>query len=55
MILTQPDQGLQFPQAWIEGLEPAQPVAVGAQVVSQLVAVTRSVLAPAAPQRGRAA
>jgi hypothetical protein len=41
VVLTQPDQGLQLPQPWIEGLEPAQPVAVGAQIVSQLVAVTR--------------
>jgi hypothetical protein len=30
MILTQPDQGLQLPQPWIQGLESAQPVAVGA-------------------------
>jgi hypothetical protein len=53
MILTQPDQGLQLPQAWIEGLEPAQPVTVGAEIVSQLVAVTRIGLgtgsAPAGP------
>jgi hypothetical protein len=53
MILTQPDQGLQLPQPWVQGLEPAQPVPVGAQVVSQLVAVTRVGLgtgsAPAGP------
>jgi hypothetical protein len=53
MILTQPDQGLQLPQPWIQGLELAQPVAVGAQVVRQLVAVTRIGLgtssAPAGP------
>jgi hypothetical protein len=53
VVLTQPDQGLQRPQPWIEGLEPAQPVPVGAQVVRQLVAVTRIGLgagsAPAGP------
>ena len=55
MILTQPDQGLQLPQAWVEGLEPAQPVPVGAQVVSQLVAVTRIGLGPSSAPAGRAA
>ena len=53
VVLTQPDQGLQLPQPWIERLEPAQPVPVGAQVVRQLVAVTRIGLgagsAPAGP------
>ena len=53
MILTQPYQGLQLPQPWIQRLEPAQPVTVGAEIVSQLVAVTRIGLgtgsAPAGP------
>jgi hypothetical protein len=53
VVLTQPDQGLQLPQPWIQRLQPAQPVAVGAQVVGQLVAVPRIGLgassAPAGP------
>ena len=53
MILTQPDQGLQLPQPWIQRRQSAQPVPVGAQGVRQLVAVTRIGLgtgsAPARP------
>ena len=41
LVLAQPHQGLQFPQARVGGLRAAQPVPVGAQVIGELVAVTR--------------
>jgi hypothetical protein len=53
MIVAQPDEGLQLAADRIWWLQPAQPVAVGAQVVGQLVAVARVGLgaggAPARP------
>jgi hypothetical protein len=39
VVVAQPDQRLQLPGGRVHRLEPAQPVAVGAQVVGQLVAV----------------
>jgi hypothetical protein len=53
VVLTQPHQSLQLLEACVGWVQPAQPVPVGAQVVSQLVAVTRIGLgtgsAPAGP------
>jgi hypothetical protein len=39
VVVAQPDQGLQLAGAGVHRLEPAQPVAVGARVLGQLVAV----------------
>jgi hypothetical protein len=46
VVLAQPDQGLQLAGGIVQGIESAQPVAVGAQVVGQLVAVARVGLGP---------
>jgi hypothetical protein len=55
VVLAEPHQGLEFAGGILQRLQPPQSMAVGAQVVGQPVAVARSDLAPAAPQRGRAA
>ena len=41
MVLAQPYQGLELPGAIVQRLQPPQPMASSAQVVGQLVAVTR--------------
>lgn len=40
LVITQPDQCLQFAESRVHWFQPAQPVPVGTQVVGQLVAVT---------------
>jgi hypothetical protein len=55
LVVAQPDQRLQLAGNWVRRLEPAQPVAVGAQVVRELVAVTRVGLGAGGTHRGRAA
>jgi hypothetical protein len=40
VVLAQPHQGLELAGGGVQGIQSAQPVAVGAQVVGQLVAVT---------------
>jgi hypothetical protein len=59
VVLTQPHQSLQLLEAQVGWVQPAQPVPIGAQVVSELVAVAgiglRSRRAPArtgGPERG---
>jgi hypothetical protein len=53
VVLAQPYQGLEFAGGIVQGIKSPQPVAVGAQVVGQLVAVARIGLgarrAPAGP------
>lgn len=55
MVIAKSDKGLQLTQARVDRVQAAEPVAVGAQVVSQLVTVTRvgfrSRGAPARPGR----
>jgi hypothetical protein len=55
MVVAQPDQGLQLTGTRVHRLQPAQPVAIGAQVVRELVAVTGIGLGPGGTPRGRAA
>jgi hypothetical protein len=60
IILAQPHRGLELLEAGVGPVQPAEPVPVGAQVVSQLVAVTsvglgpgRAPARPRRPERGR--
>jgi hypothetical protein len=60
VVLAEPHQGLEFLEARVGPIQPAQPVPVGPQVVSQLVAVTsvglgprRAPARPRRPERGR--
>jgi hypothetical protein len=55
VVLAQPDQGLKLPGGLVQRLQPPQPVAIGAQLVGQLVAVTRVGLGPGGAPAGRAA
>jgi hypothetical protein len=52
VVLAQPHQGLELAGGFVRGLQPPQPVAVGAQVVDQLVAVTRVGLGPGGAPAG---
>jgi hypothetical protein len=54
VVLAQPHQGLEFLKAWVGAIQPAEPVAVGAQVVGELVAVAGIGLRPrrAPPRAG---
>jgi hypothetical protein len=54
VVLAEPHQGLEFLEARVGPIQPAEPVPVGAQVVSQLVAVAGVGLGPGrAPARTR--